>query len=200
MPLSSRLESRVPSLEFRDEELASLDRKSHRSNPSPVTQPGTRRSSLRHVSEPSPLNPFATLCPYCYPGSHVLFVWSQNHRSHDSVYRTREPPAGSQSLPVLLIKTLPIIWQLVVRSCHGKSDSSIILIPGADRLVFSLFSHSRRSSCLSSLLLCLFHRPRFFIFAWPCFFDRGDQLRTCRLGFLSRLSSLSVLSFYRNMH
>lgn len=40
-------------------------------------------------------------------GSHVLLFGVKI--TVRSVYRTREPPAGNQSLPVLLIKTLPII-------------------------------------------------------------------------------------------
>lgn len=108
---------------FRDEKLASLDRKSHRSNPSSVTQPGTHRSR-GHVSEPPSLNPFTTPCPYYNPATTCCCLESSKSPfARLRISNSRIAATGSQSLPVLLIKTLPIIWQLVVRSCHGKSTA-----------------------------------------------------------------------------
>lgn len=95
--------------QFRDEKLASLDRKSHRSNPSSVTQPGTRRSR-GHVSEPPSLNPFTTLCPYYNPATTCCCLESSKSPfARFRISNSRTAGTGSQSLPVLLIKTLPII-------------------------------------------------------------------------------------------
>lgn len=175
MPLLSRLAARVSSSEFRDEKLASLDRKSHRSNPFSVTQPGTRRSSLRHVSEPPSLNPFATLCPYYYPAATCCCLESKSLFTRPRISNSRT--AGRQPVTAGIIDQnsahhltaccpqLP--WQ-VRQLDHSNSwrGSTCFLA------LFSL----PRLSCLSSFLLCLFLQLGSFTFAWPCFFDRGNQL------------------------